>query len=54
MKIGTFYCWLWGHKFVATDRTREDDGFWTYTKHQLNYCTRCGIDRVTNPPQIIK
>lgn len=46
MKIGTFLCCLWGHKFV----TKEVDeatkpGIKIVRRHLLAHCIRCGIRR---------
>lgn len=57
-RTGTFSCWLWGHKFLATDyepRTLEVvEGYdnakytevkvYTHKKHfAVDHCVRCGV-----------
>ena len=45
MKIGTFRCWLFGHKFVFIQSTFDlnDDSITIHTLKPMNYCVRCGI-----------
>lgn len=45
MKIGTFWCWLFGHKFVGkiNFQNKEDRVEWDLI--QTNWCIRCGIDK---------
>lgn len=45
-RIGTFNCWLWGHKFLARFADYDDDGFIKTTWGSVTQnCVRCGIDR---------
>ncbi len=46
MKIGTFVCWLFGHKFIARNRNEKFENgikhiYFTYIKTYC--CVRCGI-----------
>lgn len=46
MRYGTFFCWLFGHKFTAFEAIVKDNGLerieqWKFT----GYCVRCGIAR---------
>lgn len=47
MKVGTFLCWLFGHKFLG--RVDEYDeklmSVWT-TKKPIGFCSRCGEMRI--------
>lgn len=51
MKIGTFMCWLFGHKFlghkqyVKYDDTHPDGVRIHRDMFQTDYCIRCGIDK---------
>lgn len=47
MRIGTFRCWLWGHKFIAPASKILDDhpGYIRKWKEATNFCIRCGIDK---------
>lgn len=51
MRIGTFMCWLFGHKFIArTIEFRKDeshpDGYRRHIKYfPISHCVRCGIDK---------
>lgn len=48
MKIGTIWCWLFGHKFILKVKREEFiDGVWMIktTWHRFDYCVRCGIDK---------
>ena len=47
MKIGTFLCWLFGHKFVTTSSRYllDNNGFystWEETTTPRAFCVRCG------------
>lgn len=50
MKIGTFSCWLWGHKFITRMLIKNERvGVYQYQEwlsKQTEFCMRCGI---TNP-----
>lgn len=53
MKIGTFWCWLFGHKFLCEGVKQVDyvpSGYVTL-KIQTDFCYRCGVDTksVDNP-----
>lgn len=51
MRIGTFLCWLFGHKFIGVRRypVKCEFGERGWINHierlQLPYCIRCGIDK---------
>lgn len=47
MRVGTFLCWLWGHKFVRGGRSPAAEGYvyGIYIPVQTNFCVRCGIER---------
>lgn len=42
MRIGTFMCLLFGHKFIYSSKTR--DGYHKYIE-ESDVCVRCGIDK---------
>lgn len=47
LRIGTFSCWLFGHKFCgwfATGDYGEKSKYNNYLR-QTDYCYRCGIDK---------
>lgn len=44
MRIGTMWCFLWGHNFMV--HQQEIDGMSLITKNVLSpFCVRCGIER---------
>lgn len=46
MRIGTFLCWLWGHKFSQINEHYETFNKREYirsVKRLSDYCVRCGI-----------
>jgi hypothetical protein len=49
MRIGTFLCWLWGHKFIIeSSEFLGRDGVYNKfydTKQVTPFCVRCGIDK---------
>lgn len=47
MRIGTFACWLWGHKFIGKNRKWSNGIEYVDIIKQLPCCIRCGIDRET-------
>lgn len=46
MRIGTFMCWLWGHKFTRSMITEGDMWDGILTTWKTDYCMRCGIDKL--------
>lgn len=44
IRIGTFLCWAFGHKFIFVDKSYVD-GRPVYTTTCINFCSRCGINR---------
>jgi heme/copper-type cytochrome/quinol oxidase subunit 1 len=54
MKTGTFWCWLWGHKFLMEGseylgREGMYNRFYE-TKEVTKFCVRCGIDKLIEKP----
>lgn len=47
MRIGTFLCWLFGHKFLFVEKEYNEQMIAVYTTKNSNYCVRCGIDKGT-------
>jgi len=47
MKIGTFWCWLFGHKFTIVNKEicTEDSLYIHKTIIFIDKCERCGIDK---------
>ena len=51
MRIGTFLCFLFGHKFLGREikpvKCEFGDKGWVNHKNyfQTSYCVRCGIDK---------
>jgi len=45
MKIGTLWCWLFGHKFLAYTRIIVHDIEVDRAYRQTKFCVRCGIDK---------
>jgi hypothetical protein len=43
-KTGTFWCWLFGHKFISPNAGYVD-GEWLTWKEPTEFCVRCGIDK---------
>jgi len=44
MRLGTFECFMWGHKFIGSIDEMTPNGW--YTKYKvLDFCVRCGIER---------
>lgn len=44
MRIGTFWCFLWGHKFTKQIYSAEY-GFAQYHKIKTNFCIQCGKEK---------
>ena len=42
MRIGTFWCYIWGHQFA------KEIGYFESSINQFKYCVRCGIDKPNN------
>lgn len=50
MKTGSFYCWLFGHKFIGKSNFREEGDYTVWDVTQSNFCVRCGIDKQEQRP----
>jgi hypothetical protein len=50
MKIGTFSCWLFGHKFLypASEFVDGHDNYLRKWVEATDFCVRCGIARSDN------
>lgn len=48
MRIGTFLCWLFGHKFIGEKCRKDETGEIWITTFPTDYCSRCGIRRERN------
>lgn len=46
MRIGTFKCWLWGHKFIAHVNDIWEEGVHYWEEKPTDYCVRCGIKKL--------
>lgn len=47
MRIGTFWCWLWGHKMVGKDYAAANrDRRLGPVRRALNFCVRCGKEKL--------
>jgi hypothetical protein len=50
MRIGTFSCWLFGHKFlwrgaIPQEQVGLNSGQEIITTKKMNFCMRCGCPR---------
>lgn len=45
MNIGTWRCWLFGHKFLYPYFDRYVYGIHVVKEFELDHCVRCGIDK---------
>lgn len=43
--MGTWKCWLFGHKFVSVKITGENKDYYSVLYTPSPFCTRCGITK---------
>lgn len=47
IRVGTFWCWLWGHKFIGKSNPKPTEvrDIYSYKITQTDFCIRCGKDK---------